>query len=485
MERMQMHRFRMFALLSAALIAGLLAGCIDESPLAFSPDGKTLAFVTAEPHRTQDGGFTAGAQTFRLMVLDEQRQIRVLETSTEAMLSAPGWSPDGKRLAYLRVPLPSKQEAEAQRKALDERANSLQKMVNPAWMAWVTGSKDGVATQPGATEPAPTEPPPAESAATQPAITQLQDQALPPLKSTFVSTALMMLSADAPATLVVREVDSGTMLSNTELELLTSSPDYATTQPQFDLTGRQVYVAAGNLVLAIDLDRGEKRVLASGGAPATLSPDGRTLALTTDDALGLIATDGSLALYRRLPTSPASGPAWIDARTVAVLQSKVHPAVPIHPETPQTAVTTWPASTQPAATQPAASATYLIHRVRTDGTLLQPVEIPVPAATPTDNINQLAVAPGGRYLAISHGHGVTFASLDGRTAQFVGDPQALLEQATFSPDSRRVAVKAMTEAQDKSVRTNAIVFYSPEGKELYRVAIPAVEGATTQAAGRE
>lgn len=476
MRHTRMHRFPPLVVLPVLLAVGLLAGCIEESPLAFSPDGKSLAFVTVEPYRTQDGGFVAGEQTFRLMVLDEQRKIRVLETSTDAMLSAPGWSPDGKRLAYLRVPLLSKREADTRGKALEERINSLQKLANPVWMAWVTGANEGATTQPAETEPALAEAPSVESAATQPAIPQLQDQALPPLKSTFVSTALMMLSADAPATLVVREVDSGTVLSSTELELLTSSPDYTTTQPQFDPTGREVYVAACNLVLAIDLDRGEKRVLASGGAPANLSPDGHMLALTTNDALALVATDGSLTLYRRLPGSPAGGPAWLDARTVAVLQGSALAG-------PATQIETTPSAST---TQPAGSAAYIIQRVRADGTLLDPEEILVPkAASKAGNVDQLAVARDGRHVVIAHGNGLTFGTLDGQAARYVTQPQIRLEQPTFSLDSTRIAAKVVTESQDKSLRAAAIVFYSPKGEELYHVAIPPVEGSATQPTRQE
>ncbi len=456
MERMEMNRSRILALMSVLLIAALMAGCIEESPIAFSPDGKTLAFVTAEPHRAQDGGFAAGAQTSRLMLLDEQRKIRVLETATDAMLSAPAFSPDGRRLAYLRVPLQSKEQAEAQQKDFDERVKSLQKLVNPAWMAWVTGPQEG--------------------AATQPIVPQVQDQALPPLKGTYVAAAMMMLSADTPATLVVRDVRSGQILSSTPLELLMSAPAYESTQPQFDPDGQRVYLATGNLILAIDLASGAKRVLGSGGGPARLSPDGRMLAMTAGDVLGLIATDGSFALYRRLPASPASGLAWIDARTVAVLQDKVKSlaaATQLGSEKPA-------AGSQPAATQPAGPAVFVVQRVRTDGTLQEPAEIPVPElASGAGNINQFAAAPDGRHLVISYGNGVVFGTPEGKTVRYVDVPEMRLEQPAFSPDSSRVVVKVLATAEDKSLRTAAIAFYSAEGKELYRVAIPAVEAATT------
>jgi hypothetical protein len=84
-----------------ALLAILIAGggllwhilaCM-ESPMAFSPDGKTLAFVTMEPLGDIDKQPLPGEHAFRLMVLTQDRKIRVLEQSVDEMLTAPGFSP--------------------------------------------------------------------------------------------------------------------------------------------------------------------------------------------------------------------------------------------------------------------------------------------------------------------------------------------------------------------------------------------------------
>ena len=53
---------------------------------------------------------------------------------------------------------------------------------------------------------------------------------------------------------------------------------------------------------------------------------------------------------------------------------------------------------------------------------------------------------------------------------------------TFTPDSKRVAFKYLTE-KDELARTSAIVFFTPEGKEVGRVAIPAAKPPASKPAG--
>jgi len=82
-----------------------------ESPMTFSPDGKNLAFVTVEPYDEHDY-LTAGSHVYRLMIFSEEKQLRVIEESVDFMLSGPGYSPDGKRLCYVRIPLLTKERVE-------------------------------------------------------------------------------------------------------------------------------------------------------------------------------------------------------------------------------------------------------------------------------------------------------------------------------------------------------------------------------------
>ncbi len=480
MTRARVSRFRGAALLPVALVAGLLAGCIDESAMVFSPDGKTLAFVTADPYHTPDGGFVIGPQAFRLMLLDEQRKIRVLETSTERMLSAPAFSPDGKRLAYLRVPLPTWQAAKQYKEDFDRRANALKDLANPAWVAWATGQQEAAASQPTASQPtasqpAASQPAASQPAALQPAALQIVDRALPPLKSTYVATALMMITPNVTATLVVRDVGSGDVQVAVPVELLDAGPDsmYVNTRLEFDQGGNEVYFTAGGLLMAVDLDGG-KRVLGAGGSAQRLSPDGKMLAATIDDALSLVSTDGEMAIYRRLPASPVEGPAWVDAQTVAVLQDK--------PKPQSAATQSAGAATQAAATQEVVPWALVIQRVRRDGTLLAPMEIAMPAETPAGTMNQFVVAPDGKHVVVTMNAGVAFGVLGGTESRFQKGEN--LQQPVFSPDSRRVALKVLKEAEDKTTRTAAIAVFSADGKELYQVSVPAVAPGTTRPASQ-
>ena len=47
----------------------------------------------------------ADTHIYRLMVLTKAKDLKVLEETTRYMLSAPAYSPDGKQLCYLQVPL--------------------------------------------------------------------------------------------------------------------------------------------------------------------------------------------------------------------------------------------------------------------------------------------------------------------------------------------------------------------------------------------
>ncbi len=60
------------------------------------------------------------------------------------------------------------------------------------------------------------------------------------------------------------------------------------------------------------------------------------------------------------------------------------------------------------------------------------------------------------------------------------DSDKVLAQPIFSPDSKRIAFKHMT--KDRYARADAIVFFSPDGKELARVPIPPIKPGTTRPA---
>jgi hypothetical protein len=91
-----------------------------ESPMAFSPDGKDLAFVTVEPFELK-GLHLAGPHCFRLFVASGGKDLRLIEQTTDAMLTAPAFSPDGKQICYLRIPLLTAERARQRVKEEKER----------------------------------------------------------------------------------------------------------------------------------------------------------------------------------------------------------------------------------------------------------------------------------------------------------------------------------------------------------------------------
>ena len=119
-----------------------------ESPMSFSPDGRQLAFTTMEPYEAEHNLAAAGPRLYRLMVLSEGKELQVIEETTDFMLSGPGFSPDGKRLAYLRIPLLTAKGVEK----LQEHAQAREKAFGGDPFAWA----DLSASPPSrpATEPA-------------------------------------------------------------------------------------------------------------------------------------------------------------------------------------------------------------------------------------------------------------------------------------------------------------------------------------------
>ena len=103
-----------------ALLWHVLA-CI-ESPMAFSPSGKDLAFVTGGPSLAEGkDAHLAGARVFRMMVLSDGKHIRAVEQTDRHLLTAPAYSPNGQQLCYFRVPLLTEKQAKEALKTVRQR----------------------------------------------------------------------------------------------------------------------------------------------------------------------------------------------------------------------------------------------------------------------------------------------------------------------------------------------------------------------------
>lgn len=240
-----------------------------ESPMAFSPDGKRLAFVTMEPYKVDDFAKEGGA-IFRLMVLTDGKDLRLVEQTNACMLSGPAFSPDGKQLCYVRLPL----------------------------------TKPGA---PGAQEAAQVEP-------------VAENHTLPD------SEALLKLK-NAPqqdAALVVCDAESFKEVHQVGIKLLAPTEpgmNYVIERPQYSPDGQWIYLCAGQQLIRVHPREPKQETLAVPAYIARLSPDGKNIAFLGEKSLGIRRTDGEVAIFRRWDADQPSlcGLTWKDNQTIAVL----------------------------------------------------------------------------------------------------------------------------------------------------------------------
>lgn len=438
-------------LIAAAGLLWHLLAC-TESPMAFSPDGKHLAFVTVEPYDLSDVHL-AGPHAYRLMVLSHGQDLKIIEQSNDAMYSAPAYSHDGQFLCYLRIGLTTRQQAQREAQAVEQRR---QKRQMPA------------------SQPVNAPAPPANAPADQPPLkAQYEDHTLPSAEALAKIVEATSENAPIAASLVIRETDTYAAVLTIPIELNTMEWEdeslimsYLTIRPQFSRDGKWIYLAAGNVLMAVDPQNNVLRILAAPVVAASLSPDGQWIAALQQPSVAFLRTDGQLALYKRWDggkdPSP-SGLAWIDEKTLAVLTQ---------PETEGD------------------QAKVEVRLLRTDGTLVAARPITLPRAGTRENTGELALAPDGKHMVISYGHSVYFLDTEGKVlASWLAKdaqgqepgPDGWLVQPTFTPDSTQVAFKHLTQDADHA-RTKAIVFFSPEGKETSRIAIPKIDPAATRPA---
>jgi hypothetical protein len=390
-----------------ALLWHLLA--CRESPMTFSPSGEDLAFTTVTFHG-EDESFYPGEQTSRVMLLAGRSELRTMEESTTHMLSAPCFSPDGKRLGYLRVPLLDREEVEAAKERLGAARSS--ETALPA-----------------------------------------QDRCLPGLENAAKFLQQAAAAPRLPVELVVRDISSGEVLTRATRELpmaAATDPDggtlitYALTSPRYGPDGH-VYAGLNDLVLGIQPETGDWRLLAAPGALGLLAPDGRTLAFIQDDTIGFITTDGGRAAYRRWPhgVCPA-GLGWLDDRTLVLLR---------HPQEGQ------PLTLDLVASDGA--------HLRTDQLHLEGVD-----RSAFDEESELAIAPDGKHLVLGAGSRVLFLDHRSQVLDTWQDEGHELVRPVFAPDSSAVAFKRRP--TEKTAGLDAIVLFTPDGKEVSSIPVPEV-----------
>ncbi|GAF71586.1 unnamed protein product, partial [marine sediment metagenome] len=420
-----------------------------ESPMAFSPDGQNLAFVIMEK---QEGGneSIADKTTFKLMVLSGGKQIRTIENTSKYILTGPAYSPDGKSICYLRIPLVAKEDAKERKQRFEMRAKKLNEIETAAQKdlpKLVIKSDSNPQSKVTTTD---------------------LDLTLPPANTIYEAMKSMLLAAQLSATLVVRDSQAYDIVSLTEIKLpVFAQPNeelwftYLATRLQYSPDSQWIYVPANNLIQAVNSETQEIRILAAPVAVrleksfitvAILSPDGKTIAALIGNDKPIVAffqTDGQVVTYRKLDFKPSfAGMAWKDSDTLALLS--------------------------PDKDKKNSEKTRL-NFIRSDGTILEPLLLQLPQHPSSDQdefiTTELALAPNGKHMVISFGKDVFFLTTEGRVLKHQhSTDESKLVQPTFTPDSTQVAFKSFIEKNDSRIYT--IVFFTCRGEEISRINIP-------------
>jgi len=432
------------ALLAVTVAAGALLwhvlACV-ESPMAFSPGGKDLAFVASSNATLEDKDIhLAGTRTFRLMVLHEAQRVRLVEETDKHLLTAPGYSPDGQQLCYFRVPLLTAEQADAAKKAATERLERLRAAVAqtqpagvPNWVGKTFG--EALTSWPAEGEDKPTER--MQQAAEFWGASTLN----PPVPVELVvrdAKALDIVLATATVSLPIYDFTSGQPGGGLTMT-------YALDRPRYSPDGKWVYASLGNVTFRVDPKTGKAQLLAAPSMLGRLSPDGKTLAVWTG-RLTFLDLEGDRETSAPLSKdfSPA-GFFWTGNDALGVLRGK--------------------------------DKHYEVALFDASGKLVRTVplgEAEVETAMP----GELAIAPDGKRMVVATGKETLFFDGSGKLLRRVEEKDAPLTQPTFTPDGKRVAFKRLNEAKDgdkQRIFATAIVFYSPEGKELSSVQLPPFE----------
>ncbi len=412
-----------------------------ESPMAFSPDGKNLAFVTMDPYDADDG-LIAGQNTFRLMVLKDQKDIQVIEQAKDHMLSAPCYSPDGKYMAYLKVPLLT-QEKRKQVAQMEKYGKELERIEQEAHESLKGLYQSDSPKQ------------------DEPDVTLM---ALPDIDSNFnIYKHYIVAPPELPAKLIVRDIKTNKVISQTQINMGLSDSIlmvYLTCQPAFSPDSKWVYVPAGRMVYGVNIKTKEQGIVAGplglGDLATTsmhLSPDGKLLAaLTGDDApvLVLANTDGRRTVYQRLGQSPSlSGMTWIDNKTLALLVPK---------KTGNGKLTSHLAF------------------YNTNGQPTRTLDLKLPDHKTEDmDTGEMALSPDGKSMVIAFMEDIFFMTAKGKVIKHIKQKEKnILTQPVFTPDSKQVAFKRIKEIKPDHPTVAAIEFYTPNGKPISTKNLPAI-----------
>ena len=445
------------AILAIAVAAGALLWhmlACTESPMAFSPEGD-LAFVTMEPYDFEGKDLPiAGAHAYRLMVLSKGKDLRVIEQTSSHLLSAPAYSPDGKHITYLRIPLLSKEAAEQVGKTTETRMRAFEEFFRARPDDLLRSARTSMSEK-------------------QP--TNLFDSAkytasIPNLLEVWKEFSVELVFPTAPVTLVGRDTKTDEIVYTENLDLpifrgQKEEPDYhygylgtyRLTQPQVSPDGKFTVFCAGGRLVAMGLSDRDQAILAVAKV-VKISPDGKFLAALAPGAIAFLQADGEVAVYKGYDTDQisASGFAWVDNETLVVLtRPEVHEGKTI----------------------------IQLCYLKRDGTEVGSKQIELLEKSldaQREQTGELTLSPDGQYMALSYGQDVLFLDNEGKIIKHLSLTRQMLVQPTFTADSKQVAFKHMTEEEGDYLRVASIVFFTPEGVEVSRVEIPRIEPGTLQ-----
>ncbi|HUS46514.1 MAG TPA: hypothetical protein VNA25_06770 [Phycisphaerae bacterium] len=435
--------------LLGCLLGVLPAGCVNvlsTTRAGYSPDGRRLAFVTREP-ADATGLLLKDASAYRLMVISNERAkgMRLIEVCTDAMLCAPTFSPDGKMLCYLRVPLVDQELAVELLGQAQMRAQSTMEVLDRL---------DSTLAPPDANAP-PSEGDPAGP--TQPAaqdanrLAEAKDSALAEIGYTYwMARTSPILSAE----LVFRETRSYRVVRVIPVDVPFISvamgaipvPDiggaifHGLFQLQFRPDGKWLCLWDGGRVLKVHARSGVKVVVQCAAYSFDLSPDGNSIAMLSD-ALRMGAMESNEPL-RRFARPDGSGMAlrWVDNQTLLVPMGDDRLC--------------W---------------------VRPDGQIIRSRQLAFEPNSPTASplFWYLAADPNsGRTVVCAKGQAL-FLDSEGRLVKRVLWDDAFPVQPAYRPDGKRVAVQVVAHDEEKPdyLRVVAVAYFDPRGNELARVPV--------------
>jgi len=417
-----------------------------ESPMAFSPDGKDLAFVSMTPYDAEDTQMK-GSHIYSLTVLQNRKDVRVIEETSQYLLTAPGFSPDGKNICYLRIPLMTpevEKSIETYQKQQGERLKQIEKeneKFQKSLQIFPESDRN-------------------ENLKVTDLIIPSQEYLLDMTKWLMAGDSLMQVE------LVVRDTKNFEIQHQHDFRIPLCpemEPWYFTTyltcKPQYTKDSQRVILPLGQYVYAIEPAKNEAQILVgpiSIGEDiscniAVLAPDSGTIAalLGQDDKAVLVFTeiDGGKVIYKRLEDVPSlSGLAWVNHETLAML-------IPADDKNPNSRLVF----------------------IQSNGQVTKTINLELPEHNSEDgHTGELALSGNGKYIAIAFIEDVFFLDSSGKLLKHLhNQSETALVQPIFTPDSQQVAFRQLTGNKNGAPTKQAIVFFTPTGDKIARVAIPA------------